>query len=141
VDSDPSILHRWRLLDGKLQLLDKTLAESKTELEIMKSYFSLFANKRTEYKQMSRLSRRTASDTSAVQHHKSMDSTNNSHTRYAVPMASITQVSSLVNLSKHTKLLTKMTMRSTDTSSLHTNGLSDLFQVLPTKKATKISQG
>jgi hypothetical protein len=46
-DNNPSIVHRWKALDNKLQLLDKTLAENKTELDIMKNYFSLFANQRT----------------------------------------------------------------------------------------------
>lgn len=91
-DSNRSILQQWRALDNKLQLLDKTLAESKTELEIMKGYFSRDAHRRTEYKQMCRPSRRLIEGPPDIHHHKSLDNTNGTSTRHAVPMLSITKV-------------------------------------------------
>lgn len=42
----------WKMLDSKIQLLEKILAENTTELEIMKNYFSIFSNSRTAYKAM-----------------------------------------------------------------------------------------
>lgn len=84
------------MLDSKLQLLDKTLAESKTELEIMKGYYSLFANNRTAYKQMSHPIKLSSAERSNMHFNRSLDS-NSVHTRYAVPMSSMTKVQILLH--------------------------------------------
>lgn len=59
----------------------------------MKNYFSLFTNKRTEYKQMSHLSVQGPREKKTTEHHKSQER-NYTSTRYAVPMISTTQVPS-----------------------------------------------
>lgn len=43
---------QWRQLEGKIQLLEKILAENMTELEIMKHYFAMCSQRSTSYKAM-----------------------------------------------------------------------------------------
>jgi hypothetical protein len=52
LDSGDKSYDNWKMLDSKIQLLEKIIAENTTELEIMKNYFSIFSNSRTAYKAM-----------------------------------------------------------------------------------------